>query len=200
MPVPPAELMTLKVVVAGGFGVGKTTLIGAVSEIPPLRTEEVLTEAGRPLDDTSGVEAKNTTTVALDFGRITFNDGPRPMEMFLFGTPGQPRFIPIWDHLVHGAHGAIVLVDTRRLEGSWHAVDYFERTGLPFIVAVNLFQDAARYPEADIARALRLHPGVPVISCDARDEQSVAGVLIDLAEHALSTALTTTPSPALDSL
>jgi signal recognition particle receptor subunit beta len=186
----PVEADVLKFVISGGFGVGKTTLIGAVSEIRPLKTEETLTEASAPTDSLHGVEAKNTTTVTLDFGRITF-DMPRPMEMFLFGTPGQPRFRPIWDHLIYGAHGAIVLVDTRRLAESFHVVDYFERSGLPFVVAANVFEGSDRYPEEAVCRALRLDPDeVPIVSCDARNERSAAGVLIALAEHALSSSLT----------
>ncbi|MFE0357525.1 ATP/GTP-binding protein [Streptomyces nigra] len=180
---------TLKVVVAGGFGVGKTTLIGAVSEIEPLRTEEALTQAGAQTDSLHGVEGKTTTTVTLDFGRITF-PGRRPLEVLLFGTPGQARFVPFWDHLVSGAHGAVVLVDTRRLEDSFHTVSYFEHSDVPFVVAANVFEGALRYPEDVIARALRLPPGIPVVSCDARDENSAAGVLIDLARHAHSASLT----------
>ncbi|MFC8710343.1 MULTISPECIES: ATP/GTP-binding protein [unclassified Streptomyces] len=194
MPVPhvPArrpDVQVSKFVVAGGFGVGKTTLIGAVSEIEPLRTEEVLTQAGARTDSLDGVAGKTTTTVTMDFGRITF-PGTRPSEVLLFGTPGQARFMPFWDHLVAGAHGAVVLVDTRRLEDSFHAVGYFEHSGIPFVVAANVFDGAARYPEDDVARALRLPPGIPVISCDARSEDSAAGVLIDLVRHADSLALT----------
>jgi signal recognition particle receptor subunit beta len=188
----------LKIVVAGGFGVGKTTFVGAVSEIPPLTTEEHLTQASAPTDSLDGVEAKNTTTVALDFGRITLNSGlptsqetgvAGPLELFLFGTPGQPRFLPIWDRLASGAIGAVVLVDTRRLEGSFTAVDHFERRRIPFVVAVNEFDGADRYPKPEIRHALGLDSSVPVISCDARDGSSTAGVLITLVEHALTCPL-----------
>ncbi|MEU6466676.1 ATP/GTP-binding protein [Streptomyces sp. NPDC046976] len=178
----PVEPVTLKILVAGGFGVGKTTLVGAISEIRPLRTEEQLTEAGRPVDDTSGVEAKNTTTVAMDFGRITLRED---LVLYLFGTPGQERFWFMWDELSEGALGAVVLADTRRLEDSFAAVDYFERRSIPFLVAVNCFDGAARYPSDSVRRALDLDPGVPVMLCDARDRESAKDVLIDLIEHAM---------------
>ncbi|MFF4219953.1 MULTISPECIES: GTP-binding protein [Streptomyces] len=172
--------VALKLLVAGGFGVGKTTLVGAVSEIRPLRTEELLTEAGRPVDDTSGVEGKRTTTVAMDFGRITLRED---LVLYLFGTPGQDRFWFLWDELARGALGAVVLADTRRLQDCFAAVDYFERRGIPFTLAVNCFDGAARYPEEDVRAALDLDPGVPVILCDARDKESVKGVLVSVVEQ-----------------
>ncbi|OIK28730.1 GTP-binding protein [Streptomyces malaysiense] len=178
----PVEPVTLKILVAGGFGVGKTTLVGAISEIRPLRTEERLTEAGRPVDDTSGVEAKDTTTVAMDFGRITLRDD---LVLYLFGTPGQQRFWFMWDELSEGALGAVVLADTRRLEDCFAAVDYFERRAIPFLVAVNCFDGAARYPSESVRRALDLDAGVPVVLCDARDRDSARDVLIGLIQHAM---------------
>ncbi|MBO8200074.1 ATP/GTP-binding protein [Streptomyces smyrnaeus] len=181
----PAEPVTLKILVAGGFGVGKTTLVGAVSEIRPLRTEEVLTEASRPVDSIAGVEAKSTTTVAMDFGRITINDG---LVLYLFGTPGQDRFWFLWDELATGALGAVVLADTRRLENSFAAIDYFERRGIPFTVAVNCFDDAERYPVETVREALDLDGGIPVLLCDARQRESARDVLISVVEHAMHTA------------
>ncbi|GHF37824.1 ATP-binding protein [Streptomyces mashuensis] len=173
--------VALKILVAGGFGAGKTTFVGAVSEIKPLRTEELLTEAGRPVDDTSGVEHKRTTTVAMDFGRITL----RPeLVLYLFGTPGQDRFWFLWDELASGALGAVVLADTRRLRDCFAAVDYFERRGIPFTLAVNCFDGAARYPEEAVREALDLDPGVPVVLCDARDRESVKDVLVTVVENA----------------
>ncbi|MFF7413880.1 GTP-binding protein [Streptomyces lydicus] len=178
------EPVTLKILVAGGFGVGKTTLVGAVSEIKPLRTEERLTEAGRPVDDLDGVEAKTTTTVAMDFGRITLHD---ELVLYLFGTPGQDRFWFLWDELARGALGAVVLADTRRLADSFAAIDYFERRGLPFTVAVNCFDDADRYPPEAVRDALDLDPQVPVMLCDARERGSARDVLVAVVEHALQT-------------
>ncbi|NEY33663.1 ATP-binding protein [Streptomyces sp. PRKS01-65] len=180
---PPVEPVTLKILVAGGFGVGKTTLVGAVSEIRPLRTEELLTEAGRPLDDLRGVEAKHTTTVAMDFGRITLRED---LVLYLFGTPGQERFWFMWDELAEGALGAVVLADTRRLEGCFAAVDYFERRSLPFVVGVNCFDGAPRYPAAEVRQALDLDPGVPLLMCDARERESVKEVLVGVVEHAMA--------------
>ncbi|WP_406010130.1 ATP/GTP-binding protein [Streptomyces sp. NBC_00637] len=179
---PPVEPVTLKILVAGGFGVGKTTLVGAVSEIKPLRTEEYLTEAGRPVDDTTGVETKHTTTVAMDFGRITLRED---LVLYLFGTPGQERFWFMWDELSEGALGAVVLADTRRLEDSFAAVDYFERRSIPFLIAVNCFEGAARYPEEDVRGALDLDDGIPVVLCDARDRRSVRDVLVGVVQHAM---------------
>ncbi|MFB7510944.1 GTP-binding protein [Streptomyces broussonetiae] len=182
---PPVEPVTLKILVAGGFGVGKTTLVGAVSEIRPLRTEEVLTEAGRPVDDTSGVESKHTTTVAMDFGRITLRED---LVLYLFGTPGQERFWFMWDELSEGALGAVVLADTRRLEDCFAGVDYFERRRIPFLVGVNCFEDADRYPAETVRQALDLDDDVPLVLCDARDRESVKNVLIGVVQHAMQYA------------
>ncbi|WP_435186329.1 GTP-binding protein [Streptomyces sp. bgisy126] len=179
---PFVEPVTLKILVAGGFGAGKTTLVGAVSEIRPLRTEEMLSEAGRPVDDLHGVETKTTTTVAMDFGRITLRED---LVLYLFGTPGQDRFWFLWDELAQGALGAIVLADTRRLEDSFAAIDYFERRGIPFTVAVNCFEGAQRFPAESVRGALDLDPEVELVMCDARDRESVKNVLVAVVEHAL---------------
>jgi signal recognition particle receptor subunit beta len=179
-PVPVA----LKVLIAGGFGAGKTTLVGSVSEIQPLRTEELLTDRGVGVDDVSGVEEKRTTTVALDFGRITIRDD---LILYLFGTPGQDRFWFVWDDLVNGAVGAVVLADTRRLAGCFPSVDYFERRGTPFIVAVNCFDGAPRYRAEDVRSALDLDPGIPVLLCDVRRRGSGKELLIALIEHVVAT-------------
>ncbi|GAA2726170.1 MULTISPECIES: ATP/GTP-binding protein [Streptomyces] len=188
---PAAPPVALKVLVAGGFGVGKTTLVGSVSEIQPLRTEELLTEAGRPVDDTFGVEAKRTTTVAMDFGRITLRED---LVLYLFGTPGQDRFWFLWDELAQGALGAVVLADTRRLADCFAAVDYFERRGIAFTLAVNCFDGAARHSEEAVRDALDLDPEVPVIMCDARDRESVKEVLVSVVEHALASGITRSPA------
>ncbi|MFJ9586929.1 GTP-binding protein [Streptomyces acidicola] len=187
----PVEPVTLKILVAGGFGVGKTTCVGAVSEIKPLRTEEVLTEAGRPIDDTRGVEGKRTTTVAMDFGRITFRED---LVLYLFGTPGQDRFWFLWDELATGALGAIVLADTRRLEDCFAAVDYFERRSIPFVIGVNCFDGAVRYPSDVVRQALDLDPAVPIVLCDARDRESVKDVLVAVVRHAMTHATERRPS------
>ncbi|MGQ4434633.1 MULTISPECIES: GTP-binding protein [unclassified Streptomyces] len=180
---PPVEPVTLKILVAGGFGVGKTTLVGAVSEIRPLRTEELLTEAGRPVDDTSGVEGKHTTTVAMDFGRITLRED---LVLYLFGTPGQERFWFMWDELSEGSLGAVVLADTRRLEDCFAALDYFERRSIPFVVGVNCFEGADRYPVDAVRQALDLDEDVPLMLCDARDRASVKDILIEVVQHAMA--------------
>lgn len=173
----------LKIVVAGGFGVGKTTLVAAVSEIPPVNTEAAMTASGIGVDDTALTGAKTTTTVALDFGRITL---PEAWVLFLFGLPGQGRFQPVWDDLCIGALGAVVLVDTRRLDDSFEALDYFETAGQPVVVAVNGFDGADRYPLPAVRAALNLPETVPMLGCDARDRNSVKAVLIALVEHVLA--------------
>ncbi|GAA0230933.1 ATP/GTP-binding protein [Actinomadura nitritigenes] len=172
-----------KILVAGGFGVGKTTMVGSISEIRPLRTEEILTDRSVGVDDTSGVDGKISTTVAMDFGRITL---PDDLVLYLFGTPGQHRFWFMWDELALGALGAVVLADVRRLADSFAAVDYFEDRRTPFVVAVNCFDGAERKDPEDVRIALDLEDRVPLLMCDVRDRESAKRVLITVVEHVLA--------------
>jgi signal recognition particle receptor subunit beta len=175
---------SVKILVVGAFGVGKTTLIGEVSEIAPLRTEETMTTASVGVDSLAGLDDKGTTTVAMDFGRITLSP---EVVLYLFGTPGQRRFWDLWEGLAEGAVGALVLIDTRRLEDSFEVFDQLEtRTGIPFAVAVNEFPDAPRYDTEQLREALDLLPETPIAHCDARNKESSAQALIRLVEHALN--------------
>ncbi|GAA1453922.1 GTP-binding protein [Nocardiopsis tropica] len=179
---PEAIPQAVKIIVAGGFGAGKTTLVSSVSEITPLSTEEVMTEASYGVDDLGGVEEKTTTTVALDFGRITINPD---IVLYLFGAPGQDRFWFMWDELAEGALGAIVLADTRRLHTCFHAVDFFERRGVPFVVAVNRFDASADYCQEEVREALDISGEVPIVMADARERESCKEVLVELVTHVI---------------
>ncbi|MFE6331596.1 ATP/GTP-binding protein [Streptomyces sp. NPDC057806] len=183
----------LKIVVVGGFGVGKTTLVRSVSEIRPLNTEEVMTQAGQGVDETDGVEQKSTTTVAFDFGRISLN---QRMVLYLFGAPGQERFWFLWDRLFSGTLGAVVLVDTRRMEDSWYAIDRLEHHNTPFVVAVNRFDgDDNQFSLDEIRQALALGDHTPMIDCDARLRSSGKEVLIALVDHLYALALSKERTP-----
>jgi uncharacterized protein len=178
-------LTPVKIVVAGGFGVGKTTFVGAISEIEPLRSEAIITDASAGIDDLFDDGTKTTTTVAMDFGRISLK---HQLVLYLFGTPGQDRFHFMWNELARGAIGAVVLVDTRRIEACFAAIDFFERRGTPFVVAINTFHGRKLHAIDEVRTALQVGPEVPIMYCDARVRVDVQKVLVAVVEHALDRA------------
>lgn len=187
---PHSTQAAVKIVIAGGFGVGKTTMVGSVSEIRPLTTEETMTQAGIGVDDNYGSDSKTATTVAMDFGRISITD---QLVLYLFGTPGQERFWFLWNGLFEGALGAVVLIDTRRLEVSFDVIGRLEERGVPFVIAVNSFPDAPRYPVEDLRSALDLAPEIPIVECDARRRASSRDTLMTLMRFLHSLEMAKTP-------